>query len=990
MKKIYLLLSFGLLVILGAHAQTPQYYNGTGGTSNNSFPLNTATSDKVQWIYAPSALWSGGTGVGSPAYQGLITTIYFHIGSTLNTSFNYTNFKISLGQNLGSISSYPASGTVPFNTGLTQCFYMANYNLATAVTNSWYSVTLQTPFLYDPSLALIFEMTVDNPSVSGATVLQMNNAGLFQRIYGNYLSTTGTSNTGLVDFGIDLIPNANLNFGTPTLMSVNESSSTYSIPVIISNGTSGDMVDVNLDAASTATLGTDFTFTPQTLTFTAANDTQYATLSILDDCVCELTENIILNLDNPVGTSVISADSVFTVDILPNDTLPNAFFNPNSYLTSESSGSQNITINLAQAYCDSVTVLLSINAATSFAVNTDWDFPTPGTTYSVVIPANQTSFTLPITIYNNLVYNFGVPQNIVLDLTVLNNCLPVGAGTGGPTTCTINVADDDQLPAISFAAPSAITVNESAGTATLRVDLSAPYTDTVTFNIAISPISTAQNLLDYIYPSPQVLTILPGADSVLITFPIVNDLISEPTEVIFFSITTNTNCTLGTQGSAQVTILDDDISPQVTFQLPGAGFNENAGTVQIAVDLSQPNANPTSVDVTLIGGTATPGTDFTGSTTQTVTFPGNSTATQYVTFNIANDLIIEPNETFDLFLTNMTNSAMLGTNATFIGTIIDNDSPGSLPIVQFANGSNTVSESVGNSNLGITITNPNTSPVVFNYTVSGTATNGSDFTITSPSPITVGAGLTSATLPVTIINDIINENPENIIITLTQNTNCTIGNFNSHIININDDDVIPTVQFGSGSGTYLENAGTVNLNLTVNNPNTQPVVFTYTIASGATATPTTDYTIGSSPVTAASGLSTVAIPLTIIDDAIAEPNEYFTINIAAQTNCTIGGNNYFNVYIVDNDMVNGINSLTQNQIRVSPNPIASGEPVYFENLPDGNLTFQLVNVLGQKVAESQILNNQAELNSISSGMVFYKIVDKDTYHTLKEGKLLIR
>lgn len=41
-------------------AQTPQFYNGNTGASNNSFPLNSATSNKVQWIYGPGTLNSAG------------------------------------------------------------------------------------------------------------------------------------------------------------------------------------------------------------------------------------------------------------------------------------------------------------------------------------------------------------------------------------------------------------------------------------------------------------------------------------------------------------------------------------------------------------------------------------------------------------------------------------------------------------------------------------------------------------------------------------------------------------------------------------------------------------------------------------------------------------------------------------------------------------------------------------------------------------------
>lgn len=191
-----ILLSYGL----AAYAQ-PDYHNGTSGTSNNSFPLN-STTNKVQWIYDPGMFTSTGTGAGQPAFAGLITHVYFRIGSTLNTNSTYSNFTIKLGQNVGTQTTWSSS---TWNTGLTTCFQATSHQLTGATTNSWYMVQLQTPFVYDPTQSLVFEISTSGGT--GATVLQYTANGN-RRIWGASSSTPNGSSygSGLVDFGFDIVP----------------------------------------------------------------------------------------------------------------------------------------------------------------------------------------------------------------------------------------------------------------------------------------------------------------------------------------------------------------------------------------------------------------------------------------------------------------------------------------------------------------------------------------------------------------------------------------------------------------------------------------------------------------------------------------------------------------------------------------------------------------------------------------------------------------
>jgi hypothetical protein len=228
-----------LMLSAGVYAQVPQFYNNNNApVGANSFPLNTATSNQVQWLYGPNLFNSMGQ-TGTPAYNGLITTVYFRCPS-VNPNAVYTNFTISLGQNVGTINSFP-NGT--YNTGLTQCFYQSSFSLTGIVANTWYAIPLQTPFLYDPTLSLVWEMKVS--AGVGNTIAQVNTPGLNQRIWGLYGNATGTAGTALADFGFDLAPNTPCT-GVPVLGTINTGNMTLCPGSVATLGLTGAALVANM------------------------------------------------------------------------------------------------------------------------------------------------------------------------------------------------------------------------------------------------------------------------------------------------------------------------------------------------------------------------------------------------------------------------------------------------------------------------------------------------------------------------------------------------------------------------------------------------------------------------------------------------------------------------------------------------------------------------------------------------------------------------
>lgn len=200
-RKLVMLSVLACLSLISQAQTVPPYYNSNTGTSNNAFPLNSTASNKVQWIYSPGMFNSNGA-TGTPAFAGLITKVYWRVGSTASATSTYTNFTIKLGQTVGTQTAWT---NTTYATGMTTVFNQSSFQLAGAAPASWVVVTLQTPFVYDPTKSLVFELSVS--AGTGNQSAQITNNGS-RRIWGPSSNpTTGSGfGTGLVDFGIDLVP----------------------------------------------------------------------------------------------------------------------------------------------------------------------------------------------------------------------------------------------------------------------------------------------------------------------------------------------------------------------------------------------------------------------------------------------------------------------------------------------------------------------------------------------------------------------------------------------------------------------------------------------------------------------------------------------------------------------------------------------------------------------------------------------------------------
>lgn len=217
-----------------------------------------------------------------------------------------------------------------------------------------------------------------------------------------------------------------------------------------------------------------------------------------------------------------------------------------------------------------------------------------------------------------------------------------------------------------------------------------------------------------------------------------------------------------------------------------------AGADSGMVTLTRTGAATAALTVYLdITGTATYGTDYSG-TGLTATFAAGATTTA-VTVTPIDDAANEPVETVTFTVSPAPALYTVGANASAAVNIDDNEG------TQVTVTATDADASEGGSDPGtftITRTGSTASNLSVSFAMSGSATNGSDYT-TIGTPATIPAGSSSTNVTLSPIADGVVEVEENAVLTLATGTGYTVGAPNSATIRI-------SAQNGTGGGILRE------------------------------------------------------------------------------------------------------------------------------------------------------------------------------------------
>lgn len=367
-----------------------------------------------------------------------------------------------------------------------------------------------------------------------------------------------------------------------------------------------------------------------------------------------------------------------------------------------------------------------------------------------------------------------------LFLTLSNPTTNTALGT--VRTATLTILDDELLPAISINDITLAEGNTGGSFAIFTVSLSAPNSAPV--SVAYTTFFGSAGAGSDFSSSSDVVTFAPGETEAPITVVVFGDTLAELNETFSIYLSNPTNATIaGSVGTA--TILNDDGTPQISIG-NAATTEGNPGSKQLVfpVTLSASSGQTVQAGFFTTDNTAIAGSDY-QALTGTVTFsPGQFT--QSLSITIWGDLVYESDETFFVYLTNVTGATIATGQG--IGTIINDEAaPPSISI-------NNLDVTEGNSGstfaaFTVSLSTTNAQTVNVSYATSnGTATAGVDYTSISGS-LVFNPGETIKPVTVTIKGDTVAEPNETFFVNLSNPTNATLVQASGTTTIVNDDNL---------------------------------------------------------------------------------------------------------------------------------------------------------------------------------------------------------
>ncbi|MDB9549798.1 S8 family serine peptidase, partial [Dolichospermum circinale] len=213
------------------------------------------------------------------------------------------------------------------------------------------------------------------------------------------------------------------------------------------------------------------------------------------------------------------------------------------------------------------------------------------------------------------------------------------------------------------------------------------------------------------------------------------------------------------------------------------------------------------------------------------------------------------------------------------------------PVVTVAATDADAGEPANNGQYTLTRTGDTTSALTVNIAMSGTATNGTDYT-TILTPVTFSAGSPTALVDLNVTDDTLVEGTETAILTVTSGTDYTVGTSASATVNIADNDlpVNPIIIDLSANQTVVEglvSPQSVTYTVTLSSDSTETITVQYATVNN-TATAGSDYTSTSGTLTFAPGFTSQDIIIPILNDSLNEPQETFNLTLSSPTNAQLG------------------------------------------------------------------------------------------------------
>lgn len=516
-------------------------------------------------------------------------------------------------------------------------------------------------------------------------------------------------------------------------------------------------------------------------------------------------------------------------------------------------------------------VSFDVTTSDGSATTADGDYIAKTTTgQTIAAGATSTTFNVQVP---------GDASNEANETFVVTLSNPVGSIILGDATATGTIVNNDG-PTLSVGDVSVTESQSGTRLATFAVRLSAVSAMPVTFDIATSDISASAGS-DYVGNSADDLVIAAGQLQANFAVTINGDTSPEPTETYRVTLSDVSGASVS-DGEAIGTILDGG---SLSLSVADKSIVEGqSGTkiLRFVVRLSGVTASPVTYDITTVDGSALAGSDYVANAGDNLTIPGGA---QQANFDVVinGDTVPEAAETFTVVVSDVSGATLADGSAT--GTINDGGS------VSISIADKTIIEGLnGSSNLRFTVrlSALSGSPVSFDFATSDvSATAGLDYTGTALVGQVIPAGTLSVDIDVPVLGDTLAEPTETFNATLANVSGATVLD-GLAVGTIRDGGLLTLSIVDRTLAEGPLGTRTASFTVRLSAPWTSAVSFDIATLDGTATTANGDY-IARSVVGAQipAGATKYIFQVTVQGDAVAEPDEQFTVEVDNVTQATV-------------------------------------------------------------------------------------------------------
>ena len=433
----------------------------------------------------------------------------------------------------------------------------------------------------------------------------------------------------------------------------------------------------------------------------------------------------------------------------------------------------------------------------------------------------------------------------------------------------IRLQDDEAEPGVKL--PVRVDAVEGG---LLRVPVALTGAAAVIVEFSWQLVSRTAATRDDVPAEGGVIRFSPGETVQNLQLTLPDDALDEPVESVYLELTGRVHAQPG-PFVTEVLLADDD--PRPILRIDDLSVSEGAGVARFPVRLSAPSGFEITVQLSIVGGTATPGIDYQAAGGTLVLPPGAVEAVRAIP--LVDDFLAEPDEAFEVRVGLVRNVTLDRAKASVF--ILDDDPPNALtmragPVIEGAV-----------ARVEILRSTPTDTPATVRYrTRAETAVAPGDFADTAGEAVIL-AGASSVFVEIPVVSDSVDEEDETFRLEFATSAGLAVVGA-PFFITILDDDDPPELTALAGPTSEGAGLSPVLVQLRISAPSERRIAGRIEPAGGA-AVAGEDYLLEDPTFVILPGEMETAVTVIIVDDARAEETETAFFEVRSLENASDAG-----------------------------------------------------------------------------------------------------